>query len=352
MIIDKRTSRLRATIAHEAARLMYEEDVKQYFTAKRLAARRMLGRVGGRQLRYRPADLPSNGEIRDALLALAELAEGSKRGRRLFAMRVTALEAMRALGPFDPRLIGSVSTGHVRRGSDIDLHVFTDDEDALFAHLKSLRWACETERVSISKFGEIRDYLHVHVADVFAVELTVYARRELRLRPRSSTDGKPIDRLSPARLEALLAHEHTESWEKYLDEGVIDGLDQILEAEDDEAPRPGPFDGLLADGPGELLVGPEETDPWEEEYEAIPGFEDEPDDIDDLDDLDAGDDDDDAAEAEADEDDAETDDAEADEGEGEGEGEDDDEAEEDEWDGDEEGFARAARGEARRGRVG
>src|SRR5947209_16146 len=98
---------LRGAVAAEAARLMYEEGVKQYFTAKRLAAKRLLGRVGGRRLRYRPSDLPSNGEIRDALLAIAELAEGSKRRRRLFAMRVIALEAMRDLAPFEPRLIGS-----------------------------------------------------------------------------------------------------------------------------------------------------------------------------------------------------------------------------------------------------
>lgn len=114
---SERFGGLRARIAAEAARLMYEEGVKQYFTAKRMAAKRMLGRVAGQKLRYRPSDLPSNGEIRDALLELASLAEGSRRLRRLFAMRVIALEAIRALLPFEPRLIGSVSTGHIRRGS-------------------------------------------------------------------------------------------------------------------------------------------------------------------------------------------------------------------------------------------
>src|SRR5262249_36238923 len=147
---------LRMAIAAEAARLMYEEDVKQYFTAKRMAAKRLLGRVAGRQMRFRPAELPSNGEIRDALPALAELAEGSARTRRLFAMRVVALEAMRALAAFEPRLIGSVSTGHIRRGSDIDLSVFTDDDGALETLLRSLRWVYEREPVTIQKFGEIR----------------------------------------------------------------------------------------------------------------------------------------------------------------------------------------------------
>ncbi|MCS6901144.1 MAG: nucleotidyltransferase domain-containing protein, partial [Polyangiaceae bacterium] len=239
---------LRLSIAREAARLMYEEDVKQYLTAKRIASRRVCGRVGGKQIRYRPAYLPSNGEIREQLLELAELAEGPRRMRRLFAMRITALEAMEALDPFDPRLIGSVSTGHVRRGSDIDLHVFTDDEDALFDHLKRLRWTFETERVSTLKLGKVRDYLHVHIADIFSIELTVYERRELRFRPRSSTDGKPIDRLNRKRLMDLLASEHPEQWFRYLQDGIVEDLDDILD-EDENAPRPGPFDGLLATSP-------------------------------------------------------------------------------------------------------
>ncbi|HEU4537984.1 MAG TPA: nucleotide-binding enzyme, partial [Polyangiaceae bacterium] len=69
----ERTGGLRASLALEAARIMYQEGVKQYFTAKRIAAKRVLGRVGGRRLRFRPQELPSNGEIRDALLHLAEL---------------------------------------------------------------------------------------------------------------------------------------------------------------------------------------------------------------------------------------------------------------------------------------
>ena len=242
----ERSGGLRAQIANEAARLMYEEDVKQYFTAKRMAAKRLLGRVGGKRLRYRPRDLPSNGEIRDALLMLAELAEGDRRTRRLFAMRIVALEAMRALVPFTSRLIGSVSTGHIRRGSDIDLSVFTNDEDALEVHLRKLGWTFETERVTILKFGQLREYLHMHVVDVFPIELTVYDLRELRFRPRSSTDGKPIQRIRIAALEALLMEEHPEEWAEYLSDGTIAHLDEVMaEADDDDAPAPGPFDGLL-----------------------------------------------------------------------------------------------------------
>lgn len=274
---------IRFVIAAEAARLMYEEGVKQYFTAKRIAARRLFGRTAGRRVRYRPADLPSNGEIRDALLVLADLAEGSRRTRRLFAMRVVALETMRSIAPFEPRLIGSVSTGHIRKGSDVDLQVFTDDDGALETHLRSLGWAYERQPVSIQKFGEIREYLHYHVADVFPVELTVYATRELRFRPRSSTDGKPIVRVRASALEALLAREHAEAWARYQKDGTIEGLEEALQDEDEDAPAPGPYDGLLADAPDldRLPPDPEESalpEPGEEEdpdqeYDPLPGFE-------------------------------------------------------------------------------
>ena len=268
---SERQGGLRATIAAEAARLMYEEGVKQYFTAKRLAAKRVLGRVEGRRLRYRPRDLPSNGEIREALLAVAELAEGPHRERRLFAMRVLALEAMRALASFEPRLIGSVATGHIRHGSDVDLHVFTDDPDRLFTHLRALRWVFETERVSILKGGAVREYLHVHVADVAPIELTVYEPRELRNRPRSSTDGKPIERVSIAALEARMAREHPGPWARYQADGIVVGLDEIETMDEDP---PGLFDGLLeTDDAALLLEGATEDEPVEP-YDPLPGFED------------------------------------------------------------------------------
>lgn len=206
---------LREAIAQLAAQIMYGEDVKQYFTAKRLAAKRLLGAHGARGLRYRPIDLPSNGEIKSALLELVEDIEGDDRTRRLFAMRVTALEAMEHLLPFLPRLIGSVATGHVRAGSDVDLHVFAEAPTDVAAHVKRLGWVHEVQHVSILKHGKVQAFTHVHVPDRFPLELTVYAPRELGQRPRSSTDGKPIVRLTPNAVRALIECEHPEAWGRY-----------------------------------------------------------------------------------------------------------------------------------------
>jgi hypothetical protein len=228
---------LRAHLATLAAAIMYEEGVKQYFTAKRLAAKRALGSGSTKRARARPRDLPSNGEIRAALLELAELLEGDTRTRRLFAMRIVALEAMLALEAFSPRLIGSVATGHVRAGSDVDLHVFAEHPLEVVAAVTRLGWTHDVQHVSLVKHGVPREYVHVHVEDVFPLELTVYAPRELRIRPRSSTDGRPIERVGVAALRALCARDHATSWARYLEHGVVPSLETILlpHEDDDEA---------------------------------------------------------------------------------------------------------------------
>src|SRR3954471_6652347 len=104
-------AKLRQAIALEAARLMYERAESEYFTAKRKAAKRLCrGSV-------KPEDLPSNAEIREQIQVFARIHEGDKRTEHLKQMRLQALRLMRLLRPYRPRLIGSVMTGHVRKGS-------------------------------------------------------------------------------------------------------------------------------------------------------------------------------------------------------------------------------------------
>ena len=256
---------LRAAVAQLAAQIMYGEEVKQYFTAKRLAAKRLLGQAGGKSLRYRPRDLPSNGEIRAALLELCSEIEGDGRTRRLFAMRIAAIEAMEALGErFSPRLIGSVSTGHVRSGSDIDVHVFAEHWADVEAHCRALGWVVEVELVNILKGGKVRAYTHVRVADVFPLELTVYPPQDLRIRSRSSTDGKPIVRMRAATLRELCKREHAELWARYEADGAVPSFEDILAAEDADDKPAGVLDAIdLDDDDRPVLPG---VDPWDEEW--------------------------------------------------------------------------------------
>src|SRR5438876_6789017 len=162
------TAKLRQAIALEAARLMYERVESEYYTAKRKAARRLCRRG------VKPEDLPSNAEIRDQIQVFARIHEGEQRTRHLRDMRLQALKLMRLLRAFKPRLIGSVMTGHVRKGSDIDLHVFTDSPGLVTDILENEGYQFDVERKAIVKFQESRVFTHIHVFDRFNFELTVY----------------------------------------------------------------------------------------------------------------------------------------------------------------------------------
>jgi hypothetical protein len=194
--------KLRQAIALEAARLMYERVESEYFTAKRKAARRLCRRG------VKPEDLPSNAEIREQIQVFARIHEGDKRTQHLRDMRLEALRMMRLLRPFRPRLIGSVMTGHVRKGSDIDLHIFTDTVGLVTDLLEREGCQFDVERKQVVKHNEARLFTHIHVYDRFNFELTVYPEDKAHYIFRSSVTGGPIERASIRELEELLAREY------------------------------------------------------------------------------------------------------------------------------------------------
>src|SRR5918912_1190372 len=150
-------AKLRQAIALEAARLMYERVESEYFTAKRKAAKRLC-RKG-----VKPEDLPSNAEIREQIQVFARIHEGDRRTENLREMRLEALRMMRLLRQFRPRLIGSVLTGHVRKGSDIDLHVFSNSHSAVTTVLDDENFRYTVQHKRIVKHNEERVFTHIHV---------------------------------------------------------------------------------------------------------------------------------------------------------------------------------------------
>src|SRR4029079_9087041 len=162
-------SKLRRQIAWEAARLMYSRQESEYYTAKKKAAHQICkGWV-------KPADLPSNVEVRDQIQSLARMLEGEARTDNLLAMRLAALAMMRRLAPFRPRLIGSVLTGHIREGSDIDLHVFSDTAEAITHLLDQDGLDYTVERKQVRKQGEERIFTHIDLLHEIAFTLTAHS---------------------------------------------------------------------------------------------------------------------------------------------------------------------------------
>lgn len=194
----------RRRIAAEAARLMYARDEAEYFRAKMKAARRIC------RGEPKPGDLPANREIRDQIQTLARIHEGQRRTEKLRQMRIEALRMMRLLRPFRPRLIGSTMTGHVRKGSDVDLHLFSDSVDAVSAALEAEGIQHDVERKRVRKQGLEQTFVHIHVQDHFPFELTIYPANMAHYVFKSSITGKAIQRASIAELEELLRSQHPE----------------------------------------------------------------------------------------------------------------------------------------------
>ena len=199
---DKSKDKLRRRIIFEAARLMYSRRESEYYTAKMKAARKICGGW------VKPRDLPSNAEIRDEILKFAHLYEGDSRLKNLREMRMAALGVMRLLKKFKPRLIGSTLTGHVRRGSDIDVHVFASTVEAVTGALDEAGQVYEVEHKRVRKHGEERLFTHIHVQGPFEIELTLYPLDKARLVFKSSITGQAIERATISQLEQFLASEY------------------------------------------------------------------------------------------------------------------------------------------------
>lgn len=205
--------KLRRAIAWEAARLIYYREESEYYRAKHKAARIV------QRSWVKPADLPSNTEIREQVLALARILEGAPEHHdRLYRMRMRALKWMRILEPFHPKLIGSVLTGHVRDGSDIDIHVFSSNPQAVMVKVEDLQIQPQMERKRIVKDHQQRVFTHIHFRDEFPIELTLYDPSWLGHRFKSSITGKPIERAGIAALHDLIDAQHGQNKDEQVEQ--------------------------------------------------------------------------------------------------------------------------------------
>jgi hypothetical protein len=198
------TEQIRQLIAQEAARLMYEEGVREYRDAKRKAAHRYSSGKGP----VLGACLPSNAEIHRELQRLLRLYEPEVGPQRLLELRLLALKYMTLLEPFRPYLVGSVLSGVVSSRSDVDLHLFAESEEEVEDYLRSRGLSFEAELVTVRKGSEFKDYPHLYLQeDGVEIECSVYPPEERHLVSKSSITGKPMARADLKKLRGLIAEQ-------------------------------------------------------------------------------------------------------------------------------------------------
>jgi hypothetical protein len=198
----RKDDKIRGLIAIEAARLMYEDGVREYRDAKRKAAKRF----GPEKALSLGSHLPTNAEIHAELTRLIASNEEDLLPERLLRLRITALAYLELFGEFSPYLVGSVLSGAVTSRSDIDIHLFAGSVEEVEDFLGRRGIGFETETVPIRKGGTITDYTHIYLDDAGTIiECSVYPVEEKHNRTVSSITGKPMERASMKQLKRLIA---------------------------------------------------------------------------------------------------------------------------------------------------
>ncbi len=180
---------------------MAEHGIQDYLVAKRKAAERF-GVVEG-------ALLPKNTEIEAALASYQRLFGGAEHASSLQEQRKCAVQAMKLLEKFEPRLVGAVLTGTATGYTDIQLHVFSDSPEAVYLALMDSRYEYEVFERKLKMTPErwasvpsVRFEMGVEMVEAF-----VFPTDGIRQAPVSPVDGKPMRRADKAAIEELVTTE-------------------------------------------------------------------------------------------------------------------------------------------------
>lgn len=202
-----RMQRNRLRVAQEAARLMSEHGIRDFHHAKVKAAER-LGILDAQAL-------PRNQEIEQALREHQRLFLADSQPLLLQQRREAAVEAMRFLERFEPRLVGAVLDGTADAHSAVCLHVFSDDSEAvtLFLREHGVPLEQQTRRLRVSRDVQAEYPVLLFAADEVPFDLTVLPRDALRQAPLDRIGERPMRRASRTALLSLLADEQIAAFE-------------------------------------------------------------------------------------------------------------------------------------------
>lgn len=190
-----RQSGLREQLAYRAARLMAEDGIQDYGTAKRKAARQA-GVPDTQQL-------PGNDEIEAALRAYQALYQSNEQPRVLQRLRQIALTTMQMLSAFRPRLVGSVLDGTAGAHSEVNLQVFANSEKdvELFLLNRGIRYQAATRRIRLGDRNNEVPHLTLTV-DGVEITLAVFGSNDERIARRAN--GRALEHGDLAEVKALV----------------------------------------------------------------------------------------------------------------------------------------------------
>jgi hypothetical protein len=190
----------RAAVANEAARIIQEEGLPDFRSAKEKAVER-LGLSNG------DTRLPSNEEVAQALTERNRIFRGADHPELLNELRRAALLILHTLDIYHARLVGPVLSGTATDFSAIDLHLFSDSPETVGVTLDVLDLSQRATQIRHQfRRGESEYFPGYRFRALdFEYAATVFSINHRRRSPLSPIDGKPMSRASIQEIEALLS---------------------------------------------------------------------------------------------------------------------------------------------------
>lgn len=188
---------MRQRLAQRAAQILLESGTRNFQMAKQKAAQQ-LGALDTK-------NLPSNSEIEFALIEHQRIFRANSQPEHLNRLREIAIEAMRFLHDFSPRLVGSVLSGTADEHSVIRIHIFADTVESVGFYLQDNHIPNELgERRLRTGIEQYQNYsTYEFLVDDVRIELLVFLPKQKQI-PLSPVDGKPMKRADITELEELL----------------------------------------------------------------------------------------------------------------------------------------------------
>lgn len=188
---------LRAEIAAAAAR-MIAQDGADYGTAKRKAAKQILGEV-----KLRGEWLPDNAQIEDELRRYNALFYADSQPARLLHLRKMALALLDDLAQFNPFLTGAVLNGTAGEHSDIHLQLFPESPKDVEIFMVNKQIAFEVSETLPSRGRNQPVEVLSFMWQDEGVHLALYELDDLRRLARSKSGGGN-ERADAAQVQALI----------------------------------------------------------------------------------------------------------------------------------------------------
>ena len=195
--MQKTIPRTKQAIAELAAQYIAEDGLITYHAAKRKAAD---------QLGFKQKDLPTNIEIERAVISYQNLFQNSFQPGELFKLRTTAIDVMNLFEKFDPRLAGPVLAGTAGKQSEIIVHLFSDNPEAISARLmeNSIPYKNSERRIRTTDKNTIIFPAYCFLAGHMSVVLIIFPEKQFKQTPVCPIDEKPMKRANIKKLQSLI----------------------------------------------------------------------------------------------------------------------------------------------------